>query len=109
MRWSKPRRIGSPGQGEAPVMETRVRVQCAFCKGKGRDPYGLSHLSNCVACGGKGTQLVAEPYQTCPACEGKGLYFRSRMYCWTCRGKGVIPSEPEAAEPPATPEQGPGL
>ena len=91
MRWSKPRRIGTPGRGPAVVEETRVTVKCAFCKGKGRDPYGLSHLSNCVACGGKGTQLVAEPYEACGACEGAGLYFRSHMYCWTCHGKGVVP------------------
>lgn len=65
-------------------------VPCAFCKGTGKDPYGLSHLSNCVACGGTGNQLAAEPYETCPACEGTGLYLRSHLYCWTCRGKGVI-------------------
>jgi len=86
------------------VEETRVPVTCAFCKGTGRDPYGLSHLSNCVACGGKGVQLVAEPYETCPACEGTGWYFRSRMYCWTCRGKGVVPVKKEAAEPMASQE-----
>lgn len=106
MRSSKPRLRRAPGQGKAAAVETRVSVKCAFCKGKGRDPYGLSRLSRCVACGGKRTQLVAEPYETCPACEGAGLYFRSHMYCWTCRGKGVIPAEKEAAEPAASQQQG---
>ncbi len=66
-------------------------IDCAFCGGKGRDPYGLSPISNCVACGGRGNQLAVKSNKTCPACEGTGLYFRSHLYCWTCRGKGVIP------------------
>ena len=101
MRWSKPRRITAQSRGETAVEENRVRVQCAFCKGTGRDPFGLSHLSNCVACGGKGTKLVAEPYETCGACEGTGHFYRSHMYCWTCRGKGVVPAEEQMAEPTA--------
>ena len=89
-RWMKRRRLRPPAQGEGPP-ENLVSVTCAFCKGRGRDPYGLSPLSNCVVCGGRKTVMVREPYETCGACEGTGLYFRSHMYCWTCRGKGVIP------------------
>ena len=97
MRWTKARRRTVPGVEEA-VAENLVSVPCAFCKGTGRDPYGLSHLSNCVVCGGKKTIQVKEPYETCPSCEGTGLYFRSHMYCWTCRGKGVIPKQEASQE-----------
>lgn len=66
-------------------------IKCAFCRGTGRDPFGLlSYLSNCPVCHGRGTVRVAKPYETCKACEGTGLYFKSKMYCWTCRGKGVV-------------------
>lgn len=70
-------------------------VKCAFCKGKGIDPFPvLSHLSNCPACHGRGEIRVKEPYSTCPACGGTGIYTRSRLYCWTCRGKGVVQASP---------------
>ena len=66
-------------------------LKCAFCRGRGRDPYGvLSRLSNCPVCHGRRTVRVAKPYETCEACAGTGHYFNSRMYCWTCRGKGVV-------------------
>jgi DnaJ-class molecular chaperone len=66
-------------------------VKCAFCKGRGVDPFSvLSHLSNCPTCHGRGEVRVKEPYTTCPACGGTGIYTRSRLYCWTCRGKGVV-------------------
>jgi len=71
-----------------------VEIKCAFCQGK--DPFKvLSHLSNCPVCGGKGKVRVKEPYETCGACGGTGVYLRSRLYCWPCRGKGVVTiSEP---------------
>ncbi len=91
MKWKKARRI--------PVTEAElnlVEIKCAFCKGTGRDPFHLmSALSNCPVCKGKKTVKVREPYETCGACEGTGRYFNSKMYCWTCRGKGVIPIKQE--------------
>ena len=105
-RWMKRRRLRLPREGEGPP-ENLVSVTCAFCKGTGRDPYGLSHLSNCVVCGGRRTVLVREPYETCPACEGTGLYFRSHMYCWTCRGKGVLPVKGAGAETTVSQQQQP--
>jgi len=66
-------------------------LKCAFCHGTGRDPFGLlSHLSNCPVCHGRKTVRVVKPYETCEACAGTGVYFNSKMYCWTCRGKGVV-------------------
>ncbi len=98
MKWKKARRT--------PVTEIElnlVEIKCAFCKGKGRDPFHLmSSLSNCPVCKGKKTVKVREPYETCGACEGTGRYFNSKMYCWTCRGKGVIPIKQET-QPSAVP------
>jgi len=89
VRWSKPRR------GARPAAEVSLaEVTCAFCKGTGKDPFHLmSALSNCPACGGRKTQRVREPYETCGPCAGTGRYFNSKMYCWTCRGSGVVPKE----------------
>lgn len=99
----KPRRYRLTAQGaeaarkaseeEAAKKEIKWAIlECAFCRGRGRDPFGvLSYLSNCPVCHGRGTVRVVEPYETCKACEGTGLYFNSKMYCWPCRGKGVVP------------------
>lgn len=39
-----------------------AEVECAFCRGTGRDPFGImSHLSNCSVCGGKGVVKVRNP------------------------------------------------
>jgi len=66
-------------------------VKCAFCKGRGIDPFPvLSHLSNCPVCHGRGEVRAKLPYDLCPACGGTGIYTRSRLYCWNCRGKGVV-------------------
>lgn len=69
-----------------------AELTCPFCQGRGRDPYGvLSHLSKCPVCHGRKTVRVTEPYETCSACGGTGLYFRTRTYCGRCKGKGVVP------------------
>ena len=94
MKWKKARRT--------PVALTElnlVEIKCAFCQGTGRDPFHLmSSLSNCPVCNGRKTVKVREPYETCGACEGTGRYFNSKMYCWTCKGKGVVPVK-EAPQP----------
>jgi len=71
-----------------------AEVKCAFCRGVGRDRFPvLSPLSNCPVCNGRGVVRVREPYEKCARCEGTGLYRGSRLYCWTCRGKGVVPKK----------------
>ncbi|MDI6815059.1 MAG: hypothetical protein QMC90_03140 [Dehalococcoidales bacterium] len=77
----------------APVSEAVkwAEVTCAFCQGRGKDPFHvLSPLSVCPVCHGRRKFRVVEPYKTCQACDGTGLYFNSHLYCWTCRGKGVV-------------------
>ena len=71
-----------------------AEVKCAFCQGAGRDRYPvLSPLSNCPVCNGRGVVRVREPYEKCTRCEGTGVYTGSHLYCWTCRGKGVVPKK----------------
>jgi len=77
---------------QAPVMLTEI--QCAFCRGKGKDPFGVfSRLSTCCVCGGRGINRVEEPYLQCAFCQGAGVYPRSRLTCTACGGVGVIPVE----------------
>lgn len=73
------------------IEKNMVEIKCAFCKGAGKDPFGLSKLSDCPICHGKGTVEVTKPYEKCKACDGRGVYIRSHLYCWPCRGKGVVP------------------
>jgi len=69
-----------------------IEVKCAFCRGKGKDPFGImSELSTCCVCGGKGSVTVVEPYLVCRSCSGTGVEAFSRLTCLACRGKGVIP------------------
>jgi len=67
-----------------------VTVQCAFCEGGGKDPFGvMSHLSNCSACGGKGTIRVRSPYVSCAFCQGTGVHPGTRLTCSLCGGTGA--------------------
>ena len=66
-------------------------IKCAFCKGKGVDPFELlSPLSKCAVCGGKGKVKVEEPYIECAFCHGTGVYHNTRLSCTVCMGKGVV-------------------
>ena len=70
-------------------------IVCAFCKGKGRDPFGIpSKLSNCQVCWGKGKVAIADiPHETCGACKGTGIFEYHRLPCSVCKGKGVVPKD----------------
>jgi len=85
-------RLAAMTPGELKKIEKdMVEIKCAFCKGTGIDPFGLSKLSVCPICHGKGNVKVTKPYEKCKACGGTGVYIRSHMYCWYCKGKGVVP------------------
>ncbi len=66
---------------------------CAFCKGKGVDPFGvMSFLSLCVVCLGKGFIELPGTVHKCAYCKGKGESpTGTRCTCPACRGKGLIP------------------
>jgi DnaJ-class molecular chaperone len=66
-------------------------TKCAFCKGKGIDPFELlSPASTCSVCGGKGKVNVEKPYIKCAFCHGTGVYPHTRLSCTICSGKGVV-------------------
>lgn len=66
---------------------------CAFCNGKGTDPYGiLSWKSTCTVCDGKGTVVVMVPHVPCRYCRGTGSH--KTFSCMVCRGAGVVPPVP---------------
>jgi len=67
-------------------------IRCAFCKGKGKDPFNLlSELATCQVCGGKGEVEVEEPVIKCAFCKGTGVYpHNGRVTCTVCNGKGSI-------------------
>jgi len=68
-----------------------IEKKCAFCDGKGLDPFGiLSPLSICQVCGGKGKIMVFEPAIACAFCGGSGIYPGRRLTCTACGGKGVV-------------------
>jgi DnaJ-class molecular chaperone len=74
-------------------MASITNICCAFCHGKGKDPFGLlSALSACQVCMGRGQVTVALPYVSCPACGGSGAANDTRLVCTVCSGKGVISS-----------------
>lgn len=68
-----------------------VSAKCAFCKGTGRDPFGvLSPLSFCQVCGGKGKIKIKGPVVKCAFCKGSGVqpHTTDRLHCMACKGKG---------------------
>lgn len=65
-------------------------VTCAYCGGRGVDPFGLpGPESRCSVCGGKGYNRVTTPYIRCAACGGTGRQLGRRLTCSACKGRGV--------------------
>lgn len=76
----------------ATVATPRRDIRCAFCRGTGRDPFGImSVLSTCSVCGGSGSVSMKIPYLRCAFCQGSGVYPHSRLTCTACGGTGVTP------------------
>jgi len=71
--------------------EGRALVRCAYCRGTGRDPFGImSSLSTCTACGGKGKVWVKQPLVACAYCHEAGVSpIGAKNPCLACRGTGV--------------------
>lgn len=67
-------------------------LKCAFCKGEGKDPFGLlSKLATCQVCAGTGEVKVKEPAIRCAYCKGSGVYpLSGRLTCTVCNGKGMV-------------------
>ena len=73
-------------------MEIENKILCAFCKGKGVDPFDLlSKLATCQVCGGAGEVKVREPTRKCAYCQGTGVHpYGVRITCTVCNGKGMV-------------------
>ena len=73
------------------VQGSVVGVTCAFCGGKGRDPFGvMSPLATCQVCGGRGVHLLRPPLVSCAFCHGTGVHPGSRLTCTVCGGVGRV-------------------
>jgi len=66
-----------------------VEKVCAFCGGKGTDPYnGISSFSACCVCNGRGKVLVSASSISCAHCQGMGAV--KTLVCTACGGKGSV-------------------
>lgn len=66
-------------------------IRCAFCGGKGSDPFNLlSPLARCQACAGKGAVTFEGTGDPCPNCHGSGRAALSNLPCTHCRGRGAV-------------------
>ena len=66
-------------------------IVCAFCHGRGTDPFDiLSSLSTCCVCGGRQRVVVTVPNERCAHCCGSGAI--KTLTCTVCGGRGVVPA-----------------
>jgi DnaJ-class molecular chaperone len=66
-------------------------IKCAFCQGKGKDPFGImSQRATCQVCGGRGKVSILQPYVSCAHCRATGVSPGSRNVCTACQGRGAV-------------------
>ena len=71
--------------------EGKSTLKCAFCRGKGIDPFDLlSKLSDCQVCLGRGEVTIRKPVVECVCCGGTGTHRQQRLTCIVCGGKGMV-------------------
>lgn len=69
----------------------KIEMTCAFCAGRGKDPFGImSSLATCQVCGGAGRRVLHQPTAPCAFCRGTGVHPGSRLTCTTCGGVGTV-------------------
>lgn len=83
-------------------MMSKIEIKCAFCQGRGIDPFDLlSENAACQVCGGIGKVEVIEPAIRCLFCKGTGIYPRNaRVTCTVCGGKGSVTVKGKGKECP---------
>ena len=92
---------GRPRREQAALLKGTVVVPCAFCRGVGRDEYGLrSRLGTCQVCGGRGWRRLPPPVARCAFCRGTGVHPGSRLTCTACGGLGTVPAPSPAVTCP---------
>lgn len=73
------------------MVNATIEVPCAFCGGKGRDPFSImSPMSTCQVCGGRGSRRLGLPTISCVFCRGTGVHPATRLTCTTCGGLGTV-------------------
>lgn len=80
------------GNKKEGILKNKLKeFSCAFCKGKGIDPFGImSPLSTCQVCFGTKKVKLFEPLEECIYCRGRGIFPQRRLTCTVCMGKGLI-------------------
>ena len=70
----------------------RTEMKCAFCEGKGKDPFGVpSAESRCQVCAGKGKNTLQQKgTRKCNFCNASGKHPIERLTCPVCKGYGVF-------------------
>lgn len=67
------------------------KVHCAFCKGMGKDPFGVMYEGSvCAVCSGSGEHYILKPHTQCAYCKGSGVEFGTRNACLGCHGRGCV-------------------
>ena len=67
------------------------RVRCAFCRGQGKDPFGIIFKGSvCAVCCGSGEHHILKPHFRCAYCKGSGVEFGTRNSCLSCHGRGRV-------------------
>ncbi len=67
------------------------KITCAFCKGEGKDPFGImSPTAICSVCHGLKEHYILKPYSTCAYCKGTGIEQGTRNPCLSCHGRGQV-------------------
>jgi len=69
----------------------KMTLQCAFCQGKGIDPFELLYKQSvCQVCSGGGRVTTRGPARECAYCNGTGVHLHRRLVCTVCGGKGIV-------------------
>src|SRR3989338_1686154 len=83
-------------------MTNTTTIKCAFCQGKGKDPFQLlSVLATCQVCNGEGKVNAISPYDSCSFCGVSGIKPHTRLVCTVCAGRGVISHQKGGEDCPA--------
>lgn len=69
------------------------KIVCAFCKGKGKDPFGVMYPEAvCSVCHGMKEHYILKPFVNCAYCKKTGVEPGTRNSCLACHGRGSISS-----------------
>lgn len=76
-------------------MKGKEIIKCAFCAGRGTNPF---YKGTCPVCKGRGKNEIIVPFVVCNECKGNGKKSGTTLTCFECRGIGVVPDTREDIE-----------